>query len=138
MSGIHIKEEHIELFNKLKLDKEYRALSFGLGPERNSVELFDKFSRDANHEDILKSLPNNDCRFVILDFEYKTFENPPRDTQKLILVHWAPDNAPIKIKVPFSATKSEIKSAFVGIQKDIQASDHAILDLEELRKECCS
>jgi len=137
MSGIHVKEEHVELFNKLKIDKKFRALIFGLNNDRNAIELFKECDRDYTLKDLENDLPSNNCRFVIYDFEYQTFENPPRDTSKLLLIHWAPDIAPIKIKVPFSATKSEIKGAFSGIQKDIQASDFAILDFEELRKECC-
>jgi hypothetical protein len=137
MSGIKIEDEHIELFNRLKIDKEYVALSFKLGPNRDKIELDQKFLKETDHESIINSL-KDECIFLIYDFHFKTFENPPRDTQKIILVHYAPDNAPIKMKVPFSATKAELKSAFVGIQKDIQASDTSILDKEELRKECCS
>lgn len=138
MAGIHIKEEHIDLFNKLKINKEFKALSFGLGPERNTVELFQTFPPETDHKEIIESLPNNDCRYLIYDFKYQTNEHPPRETVKLLLIHWAPDCAPIKVKVPFAATKSELKSTFVGIQKDIAASDLDILQIDEIRSECCS
>lgn len=136
-AGIHIKDEHIDLFNQLKIEKKFRALIFGLNKERNAVELYKECDRNYSLKDLEGDLPNNDCRFVVYDFEYLTFENPPRETSKLLLIHWAPDNASIKVKVPFTATKSEVKASFPGIQKDIQASDFAILDFEELRKECC-
>ena len=137
VTGIHIKEEHTILFNQLKVDKKYRALIFGLNKDRNGIELFKECDRNYSLKDLESDLPDNDCRYVVYDFEYQTFENPPRETAKLLLIVWAPDNASIKVKVPFTATKSEIRGTFSGIQKDIQASDYSIFDFEELRKECC-
>ena len=137
MSGIHVSEELIAVFNDLKIEKKYRFLSFGLNEDRNAIVLYDKGERSDDLTKLPSVLPQNNCRYVVYDFEYQTKENLPRDTCKLILIVWVPDIAPIKVKVPFSATKSEIKAAFTGIVKDIQASDFSILNYNELRDECC-
>ena len=137
VSGITCKEEHIILYNELKIEKKHRYVVLGLNDKRDELVLVHVGKREETLKDLEEHLPKDNCRFVAYDFEYKTFENPPRDTTKLLLICWAPDNAPIKVKVPFTSTKSELKSSFTGIQKDIQASDYSILDHEELRKECC-
>ena len=137
MAGIHVSEELIAIFNDLKIEKKYRFLSFGLNEERNAIVLYDKGERSDDLTKLPEVLPQNGCRYVIYDFEYKTKETMPRDTCKLILIVWVPDIAPIKVKVPFSATKSEIKGSFTGIVKDIQASDFSSLNYDELRDECC-
>lgn len=136
MSGIHVTDDIVEEFNKLKIEKTYRAIVLGLNETRDSIKLFSTHDRNYNTEQLALDLPQNDCRYVIYDFEYETDENPPRQTTKLILICWVPDNSPIKIKVPFSATKSEVRGALPGIQKDVQASDLSIIDFHELRKEC--
>lgn len=136
--GIVPSEDQIKLFNELKVDKLHRYLVIRLNKDRNGLETGEVGARDSTIKDLESILPKDNCCFVVFDFEYETFENPPRQTSKLLLICWAPDIAPIKIKVPFSSTKSDIKANFPGIQKDIQASDFAILDFEEMRKECCS
>ena len=136
MAGIHATDEHIELYNKLKINKEYRCIIYGLNDARDEIKVFGTYGRDYTLEKLSQDLPANECRYVLYDFEFQTFENPPRDTSKLLLISWAPDYAPIKVKVPFAATISEIRSAFTGIQKLVEASDKSILDKEELRKEC--
>ena len=133
--GIHPTNEHIELFESVKTDRKNRALSLKLNDARNALELDFVEGRDFTLEQLAEKLPPNDCRFVVFDFEYKTFESPPRETSKLILIMWNPDSAPIKVRMPFSSTKGDLKSSFTGIQKDIQASDLSFLDYEYLRKE---
>lgn len=134
--GISPKDEQIKLYNELKVDKKYRFLVFGLNKERNSLETFGIGKREEGLKDLMSLLPSDDCRYVVYDFEYENFENPPRATQKLLLFAWCPDNAPTKVKVPFTSIKSELISSFTGIQKTLQVADSSQLDFEELRKEC--
>lgn len=137
--GIHPSDEQIALYNELKIEKKHRYLVFNLNKERNAILTAQVGERDKTLKDLEEFLTKTlDCYYVIYDFEYQTFENPPRDTSKLIMINYAPDNAPIKTKVPFTSTRADIKASFVGIQKDIQTSDNSLLDHEELRKECCN
>jgi cofilin len=138
VSGIECKDEHITLYNELKIEKKHRCIIIKLSSSNDNLEVEHVGGRDFQLKELDAYLPNNDCRYIVYDFEFDTDENPPRHTTKLLLIHWCPDNTPIKKRVPFSSTKSAIKAAFVGIQKDIQASDKGILDFEELRKECMS
>ncbi len=135
--GINPSEEQVKLYNQLKVDKTLRCIVLALNKDRNGLETIETHDRNFTLKDLHEKLPKNDCRYVIFDFEYETKENPPRATSKLLLILWCPDIAPIKVKVPFTSTKNDIKAAFVGIQKDILASDLAILDHDELRNDLC-
>mmetsp|Transcript_25389 Transcript_25389/g.26450 ORF Transcript_25389/g.26450 Transcript_25389/m.26450 type:complete len:139 (+) Transcript_25389:37-453(+) len=136
VTGIHVSDELVKEYNELKINKKYRYIILGLNDQRNGVELLEKGDRDKTLKDLESSLPKDNCRYVVFDFDFLTFENPPRESNKLILILWTPDIAPIKVKVPFTGTKAEIKGSFVGISKDILAPDFSFLDHEELRKEC--
>ena len=134
--GINPSDEQIKIYKELKVDKTHRCYALKLNPTRDGlVDLFIG-DRDFKLEDLKEKLPANDCVYVIYDFEFDTYENPPRATNKLLLIFWCPDTAPIKVKAPFASTKNDLKAAFDGIAKDIMASDTSILDHEELRKEC--
>lgn len=74
---------------------------------------------------------------IVADFEYDTDENPPRRTDKIILVVYMPVNASAFKKAPIAASKNALKSKFVGIAKDFQANDWSEMDHETIRKEMC-
>lgn len=135
--GITPTDDQIKLFNELKIEKKHRALILGLNKERNALETIKVGDRNFTLKDLQSELPHDNCRFVVYDFDYETFENPPRQTSTLLLICWAPDTSSIKIKTPFISTKGAVVGAFVGIQKSIQASDFSILNEEELRKDLC-
>ena len=134
-SGISPTEEHVEEFNLLKMKGLNKILIFSLNAEMNKLELLFKADKAFQYDDLKAMLPNDDCRFVVYDFDYETLESPPRKTSKLILIYWAPIAAPMKRKFTFSSTKGALKSAFIGIQKDLQPSDWSDLEREHLTKE---
>ncbi len=135
--GISPTEDQVKLYNELKVDKTHRFIILALNKDRNGLEVETIGERNLTIKDLHEKLPKDNCRFVVFDFEYDTKENPPRATSKLLLISWAPDIAPIKVKVPFTGTRGDVKASFTGIQKDILATDLAILDPEELRNELC-
>ena len=138
VSGIEPTEEQREIFEKLKIDKIHRYFVLGLNKDRNGLDTIEIGARDSNLKDLVDKLPNDDCRFIIFDFEFKTKEKIERETSRLLLICWAPDAAPTKIKVPFISSKAALTGNFTGIQKNIQASDKGELDFEELRDQCCN
>ena len=135
--GIMPSDEQIKIYKELKVDKTHRCYALKLNAKRDGLEDLFIGDRDFKLTDLCEKLPSNDCVYVIYDFDFETFENPPRPTSKLLLIFWCPDNAPIKVKAPFASSKNDLKASFDGIAKDIMASDTSILDHEELRKECC-
>ena len=135
--GITPSEEQIKIYEALKTDKVHRCYALKLNAKRDGLEDLFIGDRDFTLENLKEKIPANDCVYVIYDFEFQTFEEPPRDTSKLLLIFWCPDTAPIRVKAPFASSKNDLKGAFSGIAKDIMASDSSILDFEELRKECC-
>jgi cofilin len=134
-SGIRPSETDIEDFNNLKMKGLYKVLVLSINTEGNSLQVEFKGDKTFNYDDLKNYLPKDDCRFVVYDFDYETDEKPPRKTSKLVLVYWAPITAPMKRKFTYSSTKNAIKSAFTGIQKDLQPSDWSELERDVLRKE---
>ena len=134
-SGIKPSDADIEEFNNLKMKGLYKVLVLSINNEGNSLQVEFKGDKTFNYDDLKNYLPKDDCRFVIYDFDYETDEKPPRKTSKLVLVYWAPITAPMKRKFTYSSTKNAIKSAFTGIQKDLQPSDWSELERDVLRKE---
>ena len=100
-----------------------------------NLELVFKGDKYFKYEDLTNYLPKADMRFVIYDFEYKTYENPPRHTSKLLFIQWRPMTTPLKKKWLFDPIVSKIKNAFGGIQKDIFVDDLSDLQRDIIEKE---
>jgi cofilin len=134
-SGIRPSENDITEYNNLKKERIYKCLVYSINAEGNALTLEYKGDKNFVYDDLKAQLPKDDCRFVLIDFDYETDENPPRKTSKLVFVYWAPIIAPMKRKFTFSSTKNALKSSFTGIQKDLQPSDWSDLDKDHVRKE---
>ena len=77
---------------------------------------------------MIEQLPEEDCRYCVVDLDYKTDDGRPQD--KLLFVNWAPDSAPIKSKMVYASTKESFKRNLVGIAKELQATDMSECDRE--------
>jgi cofilin len=134
-SGIKCNSDITAAFNELKIERTLKCLVLKIDKANTGLEIDFKEDKTFNYSELAEKLPKDDPRFVLVDFEYETNENPPRKTSKLILFFWCPDNSKINRKVVFSSTKHSIKTALTGIQKDLQASDYSDLDYENVKKE---
>ena len=85
-----------------------------------------------NYDDFCEDLPDDDCRYGLVDFEYTT--NDSRKTSKLIFISWVPDTAPVRKKMMYSGSKEAIKRVLVGVGIHLNATDRSELDEEEVIK----
>ena len=44
---------------------------------------------DKNYDDFVGELPENDCRYGIIDLDFETSDD--RETSKLVFISWNPD-----------------------------------------------
>ena len=133
MAGLTISDESIELFNKVKIEKYYSYILFGLSPDNSAIEFRGSGDRNYNFDSIASELPKADVAFVIYDLEYETDENPPRITSKLILISWCPILAPIRRKFALNSAENQLKMSFTGIQKDFKLTEYEEVSFAAIR-----
>jgi hypothetical protein len=133
MAGLTISDESIELFNKVKIEKYYSYILFGLSPDNSAIEFRGSGDRNYNFDSIASELPKADVAFVIYDLEYETDENPPRITSKLILISWCPILAPMRRKFALNSAENQLKMSFTGIQKDFKLTEYEEVSFAAIR-----
>jgi len=74
------------------------------------------------YEVFLAELPEDDCRFIIYDFEY-SLKGGEGDRSKICFFTWAPDTAPVRSKMIYASSKDALRRALSGIHAEIQGSD---------------
>eukprot|EP01113_Clastostelium_recurvatum_P021359 TRINITY_DN252_c0_g2_i2.p2 TRINITY_DN252_c0_g2~~TRINITY_DN252_c0_g2_i2.p2 ORF type:complete len:156 (+),score=36.57 TRINITY_DN252_c0_g2_i2:54-470(+) len=125
-SGVQVSDECVTKYNGLKLGHESRYILFRLSDDLREVVVDKVAPKDAPYSDFLDSLPANDCRYAVYDFDFTAEDGGQRN--KILFVLWAPDSAKIKPKMLYTSSKDGLRKKLVGIATEIQATDRAEID----------
>ncbi|KAL0212779.1 hypothetical protein RCL1_006405 [Eukaryota sp. TZLM3-RCL] len=122
MSGIAIDAECPRIYEELKLGKKHRFIIFRMDSAYRKVVVETVGDRDANYNDFVSKMPENDSRYAVFDFEFRSADGL---RNKLLFVMWAPETSPVRSKMLYASTKDSIKRSLQGVAHEIQATDLA-------------
>ncbi|KAH0571089.1 Cofilin/tropomyosin-type actin-binding protein [Spironucleus salmonicida] len=129
MSGIQVHDDTVTVFDDLKLKKAYAGITLRMSEDNTKVIVDKTYPVDTTYDEILKDLPERDCRYLIYDVKY---EKDGCSMSKLTLILWAPSTSPTKPKMLYAATKPAVQSKLTGIQEQVQATDFEEASLDEI------
>lgn len=118
-------------FNEFKLkrgDYKLRYFIYQISKDRKYIEVEKTGGPEKTYDDFVEALPENDCRYGLIDLEFSTDDG--RETSKLVFISWNPDTASVRPKMLYSGSKEALKAALQGVGIHINATDHSELDLE--------
>eukprot|EP00341_Mesodinium_pulex_P015770 CAMPEP_0116937284 /NCGR_PEP_ID=MMETSP0467-20121206/31406_1 /TAXON_ID=283647 /ORGANISM="Mesodinium pulex, Strain SPMC105" /LENGTH=138 /DNA_ID=CAMNT_0004619057 /DNA_START=51 /DNA_END=467 /DNA_ORIENTATION=+ len=127
MSGVAVHDDVVEAYQNLKLGHKHKYVIFKLNDDLTEVVVDFTAGADASYDEFVGKLPENDCRYVVYDFEYDAGEGK---RNKILFVVWAPDTAKIKSKMLYASTKDSVRKKLVGIGSEIQATDLSEIDYD--------
>ncbi|KAK5823462.1 cofilin-like protein [Linnemannia elongata] len=119
-SGVKVHQNCIDTFQELKLGKTIKYIIYKVSDDLKSIEVV-KQSDDADYDNFLKELPEDDCRWAVYDFAFKTTDGGDRN--KIVFYSWAPDNAKVKAKMLYSSSKEGLRKVLNGLAVEIQGTD---------------
>ena len=96
-------------------DKKIRFSIFKTNEEQTEVQLEHTGDRDKTFEDFKELIPKDEPRWAIFDLHLDKADGSTAD--KLILVHYSPDNYFGPLKFFFATAKAKVESFFVGYNK---------------------
>lgn len=116
-------------FNDFKLQQgeKLRYIVYKI-ENKKTIVIDKKGTRDMTYEDFCKEMPENDCRYGVIDLAFSTVDDRP--TSKLVFITWNPDTANVRSKMLYSGSKEALKTALNGVGIHINATDHSELDYE--------
>jgi len=129
-SGVAVNDACLDIFQELKLRKKYKYILYKLSDDRKEIVLESavESSSGATYDDFVASLPAEDCRYAIYDFEY---EKPGEGIRnKICFITWSPDTAKIKSKMVYASSKDAIRKKLVGFAVEVQGTDFSEVDYE--------
>lgn len=130
-TGVEVSDEVATSFNKFKLGQEPYKLRYFIYEikDKKTIVIEKQGAREKTYDDFVEELPENDCRYGLIDIEFETDDGRP--TSKIVFISWNPDTASVRPKMLYSGSKEALKSALVGVGIHINATDHSELDFEE-------
>lgn len=136
-SGVNINEDSVKAFFDLKLKKKYKYISYKISGDNTDIIIEDAVEK-CTYDEFVDSLPEDECRYYIFDFEYD-FNRGEGPRSKILLLVWyvaqfsaavllicecrAPECAKTKNKMLYAASKAVLKKKFEGIFAEVQCTD---------------
>ena len=96
-------------------DKKIRFSIFKTNEEQTEVQLEHIGDRDKTFEDFKELMPKAEPRWAIFDLHVEKTDGSTAD--KLVLVHYSPDEYFGPLKFFFATAKAKVESFFVGYNK---------------------
>lgn len=92
-------------------------------------------TEEFDYDEFVQALPKDKCRFGIVDLDFEC--EGPRN--KVVLVHWSPDESSITQKMIYASSKGELQTRIEkGLFISVQANDLSEVAKDELVKSCKS
>jgi cofilin len=140
MSGVKLDDACKVKYDEVQKKHMHRFVTFHIKDDKEIV--VDKVgARDANFNDFVDAVKqkdggSEDCRYAILDYEFKLEAQGTEASQRdaILLFMYCPETARIKKKMIYSSSFDTVKRAFNGIKKAININDESDLN-EEFVKE---
>ncbi|KAK9040970.1 hypothetical protein V6N11_016103 [Hibiscus sabdariffa] len=121
-----------DTFMELKRKKIYRYLVFRIDEKEREVVVEKTGNPAETYDDFTASLPENDCRYGVYDFDFVTSDNCQKS--KIFFIAWSPSLSRIRAKMLYATSKHWLRRELDGIHYEIQATDPTEMDLEVLKE----
>ncbi|XP_031260020.1 actin-depolymerizing factor 8 [Pistacia vera] len=115
-------------FFELKAKRNHRFIVFKIDEQIQQVTVEKVGSPEETYDDFTNSLPANECRYAVFDFDFTTEENVQKS--KIFFIAWAPDSSRVRSKMVYSSSKDRFKRELDGIQVELQATDPSEMSLD--------
>ncbi|CAM8888551.1 unnamed protein product [Rhodiola kirilowii] len=129
--GLDIAEHSKKTFLELQRKRSYRYVIFIIDEKKKELLVDKTGNPNESFDDFQASLPENDCRYAVYDYDFVTLENCQKS--KIFFIAWSPDTSGVRAKMLYAASKEMIKSGLNGIHYEIQATDPTEMDLQVLQ-----
>ncbi|XP_042512915.1 actin-depolymerizing factor-like isoform X1 [Macadamia integrifolia] len=130
-SGMAVNDECKLKFLELKAKRNYRFIVFRIEEKIQQVMVEKLGLPEESYEDFADSLPANECRYAVFDFDFITDENCQKS--KIFFIAWSPDIARVRSKMLYASSKDRFKRELDGIQVELQATDPSEMSLDIIK-----
>ncbi|KAK4408839.1 Actin-depolymerizing factor 2 [Sesamum angolense] len=127
-SGMAVHDDCKLKFMELKAKRTHRFIVYKIEEKQKQVMVEKLGEPSETYDDFTASLPADECRYAVFDFDFMTEENVPKS--RIFFVAWSPDTARVRNKMIYASSKDRFKRELDGIQIELQATDPSEMGLD--------
>ncbi|CAL1398921.1 unnamed protein product [Linum trigynum] len=127
-SGMAVHDDCKLKFLELKAKRNHRFIVFKIDEKIQQVAVEKIGSPTSTYQEFTNSLPADECRYAVFDFDFTTDENCQKS--KIFFIAWAPDTSRVRSKMLYASSKDRFKRELDGIQVELQATDPSEMSLD--------
>ncbi|KAL4324661.1 hypothetical protein GQ457_11G009140 [Hibiscus cannabinus] len=130
-SGMAVHDDCKLKFLELKAKRTYRFIVFKIEEKQKQVVVEKLGEPTDSYEAFTASLPADECRYAVYDFDFVTSENCQKS--RIFFIAWSPDTSKVRSKMIYASSKDRFKRELDGIQVELQATDPTEMGLDVIR-----
>ncbi|KAH8521938.1 hypothetical protein H0E87_002822 [Populus deltoides] len=119
-------------FMELKAKRSHRFIVFKIEEKIQQVVVETLGEPQQSYDDFTASLPANECRYAVYDFDFTTDENVQKS--KIFFVAWSPDTSKIRSKMLYASSRDRFRRELDGVQVELQATDPSEMSLDIVKE----
>ena len=131
-SGMGVADLCKSTYLELQRKKVHRYVIFKIDEKKKEVVVEKTGTPAESYDDFTASLPENDCRFAVYDYDFVTSENCQKS--KIFFIAWSPSVSRIRAKMLYATSKQRFRRELEGVHYEIQATDPSEMDLEVIQE----
>eukprot|EP01006_Ploeotia_vitrea_P062985 TRINITY_DN84744_c0_g1_i1.p1 TRINITY_DN84744_c0_g1~~TRINITY_DN84744_c0_g1_i1.p1 ORF type:complete len:148 (-),score=29.95 TRINITY_DN84744_c0_g1_i1:152-565(-) len=133
-SGITPTDACMSAYVQIKTKRSCRWVEMKITEDSKAIEAGDQGARDLGWSDFVAQLPKDACRWYLYDYEWTNSDGAKKD--KLLFVHWAPDNCKVKEKMLAASSKEALRSKMEGVV-EVQGTDLSDMAEDQVKAKVC-
>ncbi|KAM5560059.1 actin-depolymerizing factor 2 [Rosa sericea] len=130
-SGMAVHDECKLKFLELKTKRTYRSIVYKIEEKQKQVIVEATGDPTQTYENFTDSLPSDECRYAVFDFDFLTPEGVPKS--RIFFIAWSPDTSRVRNKMIYASSKDRFKRELDGIQIELQATDPSEIGLDVIK-----
>ncbi|KFK30133.1 hypothetical protein AALP_AA7G221300 [Arabis alpina] len=124
-------EECKRSFMEMKWKKVHRYIVYKIEEKSNKVAVDKVGGAGESYDDLTASLPEDDCRYAVFDFDYVTVDNCRMS--KIFFITWSPEASRIREKMMYATSKSGLRRVLDGVHYELQATDPTEMGFDKIK-----
>uniref|UniRef100_A0A6N2L4U2 ADF-H domain-containing protein n=6 Tax=Salix TaxID=40685 RepID=A0A6N2L4U2_SALVM len=130
-TGMWVTDECKNSFHQMKWKKVLRYIVFKIDEKSRLVTVDKVGGPGESYDDLAASLPGDDCRYAVFDFDFVTVDNCRKS--KIFFIAWAPAASRIRAKMLYATSKAGLSRVLEGIHYELQATDPTEMGFDLIR-----
>ncbi|KAL8139093.1 hypothetical protein V2J09_005094 [Rumex salicifolius] len=131
-SGMAVDDDCKLKFMELKSKRSHRFIVFKVEEKLQKVVIEKLGEPEQTYDDFSNSLPPNECRYAVFDYDFTTDENCQKS--KIFFIAWSPDTSRVRSKMLYASSKDRFKRELDGIQIELQATDPSEMSMDIVKE----